>query len=202
MDTPQKNYLFRLTVDAPSKIQETFTPDGSKTYIRAVDTGQKVSGELSVIKEPKPSPKGQITRIIPYFIKQFKAIFIPFKNSRNLSKFRSISLVYAILSYGVNIGSFFVRGWRLGVVRNMSRRLPIMAPGIQSLQDVGTHLKEGIVLIGTKFIYDAPKYLFLVIFGYELIEFVLDFGYWIVKYNFSDESRFFIEYAKDEGIGS
>lgn len=197
MGTPEKSYLFRLTLDDTPEIQEAMNIREKETYISDKNTGQRIPGTIVEITPTKSKSGSQITKIIPYFIKQWKAIFIPFKSKNNLSKFRTISLIYAILSYGVNIGSFFVRGWRLGVIRNMGRKFPIMAPGIQSLKDVGMHLKEGIILIFTKFIYDSPKYFILVVFGYEIIEFLLDLGYWAIQYSLGGETRLFMEYVKE-----
>jgi hypothetical protein len=94
----------------------------------------------------------------------------------------SSTLAAYILLASSPVASFFIRGWRLSLIRQMlepDATSPI--PPISDLWSIGESVKEGLKLIGVKFCYDAPKYLFLVAFSYDFIDAILDWCYYIFR---------------------
>lgn len=198
MSTHSPTHTFRLTFQ--SSVTEETKPALGAAVLTDTQTGDELRGTILSTDLKKEEPKNQITKIAPYFKKQFKAIGLPLKEKYGRTKFFAIAAIYASMSITVLIGSFFVRGWQLGVIYNIARRVPVIAPSIEKLVDVGKFIADGILLIFVKFLYDVPKILFLVIFGFELIELGLDFLYWFIDFTFGNESRFYFEYVKEKGL--
>lgn len=137
--------------------------------------GKTGDGELYLkIFKQKAAPSG-IGLILQDFKKLAKAIKLPLQSAAGRSKFFATSLVYIFLSVsGVSI--FFIRGWRLGVIKRMADRnigTPL-CPEVHSLQQLGEYVKHGIRLIAGKAAYDLPKILILAAIGYDHFELILE----------------------------
>lgn len=198
MTAHPKTHTLRLTF--PSSVNEEEKPAIGPAVLIDTQTGQRVTGMVLDVAPKKEKRDNQITKIIPYFSKQFNAIWLPLSEKYGRSKYLSIAAIYASMSITVLIGSFFVRGWQLGVIYNIARRMPVIAPSIEKLADVGKFIADGILLIFIKFLYDVPKILFLVVFGFELIEAGLDFLYWFIDFTFGDETKSYFGYLKENSL--
>lgn len=101
----------------------------------------------------------------------------------------SSALVAYILLTSSGISSFFIRGWRLSLIKQMLRTNTRTAmPPISTLWSIGESVKQGFKLIGVKFCYDIPKYLFLVAFSYDFIDAIMDWCYYIFRIIFGSSA--------------
>lgn len=107
--------------------------------------------------------------------KILKAIRFALQDRFARSRFLSIAMVYVFLTPS-GISSFFVRGWRWNLIKNMIQgsRGKGLAPTVNDFSNIGTYIKEGIKLVSAKALYDIPKLLVLVAIGYDHFEFLLD----------------------------
>lgn len=159
-----------------------------------------LEGNFSAINSQESNNSGTskntIKAVLDYFNKQLKASILPLRSHAGRARFIVISLVYTILSASPGFSIFFIRGWRLGVaglMTDFSKR--IIAPKIVKIQDVGFYMGQGIVIVASKAVYEIPRILFMVIFGYEFVELFFDFCYWIFLFLFTEESRGFFTYG-------
>ncbi|WP_020538844.1 hypothetical protein [Lewinella cohaerens] len=104
------------------------------------------------------------------------ALIVPLSDSASRRRVWQTLLVYVFLSPS-RISTFFIRGWRLDIIRNMilsTQKVTGIAPTVNRLSNIGGNIKQGAVLIGLKLVYDLPKILILTAVGYHYIEFILD----------------------------
>lgn len=130
--------------------------------------------------------------IIGEAAKEGKSIFAFWSEviQSSIARQRIISaLVAYILLTSSSMSSFFIRGWRLSLIRQMlqpNSSSPI--PQIPDLWSIGESVKQGFKLIGVKFCYDIPKYLFLVAFSYDFIDAIMDWCYYIFRIIFGSSA--------------
>lgn len=127
------------------------------------------------------------------------ALTVPLSDSASRSRVWQTLLVYVFLSPS-RISTFFIRGWRLDIIRNMilsTQTTTGIAPVVNRLSNIGEDIKQGAVLIGLKLIYDLPKILILTAVGYHYIEFILDWLTFIFGNAFGTSSTTFDSMMND-----
>lgn len=109
-------------------------------------------------------------------VKLIQALKVPFLNNASFRQAIKTFLLYLYLSPS-RISVFFIRGWRLQIIRNMitsTHREIGLSPSINRISLIGDYIKEGVLLIAAKVIYDLPKVFIITAIGYHYIEFILD----------------------------
>lgn len=100
-------------------------------------------------------------------------------NSANRKRLLSSILAYILLTPSA-VSSFFIRGWRFALVREVlltDGRASL--PRLNDIWKIGEAVKQGVKLIGAKFMYDVPKFLILFVFAYDLIDAIIDWFYFL-----------------------
>lgn len=115
------------------------------------------------------------------FFKLLECFIYPLKDFQSRKNLASIGLIYAFLSPS-GMSSFFIRGWRLILIRRMLLIPPSLgiAPKVDSLIKIGDYVKEGIKLVLAKFFYDMPKLLVLAAIGYSHFELMFDWTSYLI----------------------
>lgn len=95
-------------------------------------------------------------------------------------------------------GSILLRGWRLDLVRRVSREDAQILP---DPRDLGRFLADGVVLLLMTLLYHLPLLLFLAVFGLSKVGATLDVLWWAVQTFFADGAAAFWALVADVTLG-
>ncbi len=159
--------------------------DRISTQLKSIESDQKsvaikIDGPTYTDAQKKFSAKS-IQRATALYDQQqdlkklFKSLQMPFAIKSSRARFSIIWLIYVFLSPS-GMSSFFIRGWRINIIRNMvvNTKGKGLAPKISDLNDVGKCIKEGVKLIGARATYNLPRVLIMIIIGYDFYELIID----------------------------
>ncbi|MEM6766930.1 MAG: hypothetical protein AAF655_18485 [Bacteroidota bacterium] len=117
--------------------------------------------------------------------KIIQAIKVALGDASSKARFLIIGIVYLFLTPS-GMAIFFIRGWRFDLIKRMlSTKSSGLAPEINSLTQIGIHVKEGIKIFGARAVYEIPKIIVLAAIGYSHWELVFDWTQYLLGRMFS-----------------
>jgi hypothetical protein len=95
-------------------------------------------------------------------------------------------------------GSILLRGWRLDLVRRVSREDVDILPGAR---DLGRFLSDGVVLLLMAVLYHLPLFAFVTVFGFSKITSTLEVLWWAVQTFFAEGAAAFWAIVAQVALG-
>lgn len=141
------------------------------TRLRVTDqSGREVYLEVGQ-RTNLSSVGGAVSSDLGSFWKGFR---LPLADRSSRRRLGAIYLTYAFLRAG-GLSSFFVRGWRVAIIRRMTGADPAvgLAPPVRKLRDIGRYVDDGVKMISLNMLFKLPSILIMVIVGFSNMELLL-----------------------------
>ena len=130
------------------------------------------------VSSPLP-PAAPVPPFVPGRLDIREALTFPFRGSRGLARIWWMPFATLIPVFA----SMLLRGWRLDLIRRVSREDPEPLPDVR---DTGRFLANGAVLLVMAFLYNLPLTVFVLVFGFGKIAAALDVFWWALQNLFTE----------------